>query len=214
MFKQLLALLTAVSLAACVTACASSGKSSDSSSQSSLEAGTTGTRQTFTAPLAAPQRPGIKDTYDEDDSASRKLEENDDQEIEIYGRPASPAERQSAIAFAQSYFAAAAAENGAAACQLLVPSLASSLGGKYEKAPNPSYLGGKNCTEVMTKLFEHRHKLMAAEAAGLEVTDVRVTSRTAFILLAFKGIRERRYMGVERDGNMWKLEALIDSQYP
>jgi hypothetical protein len=167
-----------------------------------------------TASLKAPPRPGIDDTYDEDDTAPRKVEEHDDEEIEIYGKPASPAEWQAAAAFAKAYFTAAAAENGVAACGLLVPSLAQGTGGNYEKPSDPSYLHGKTCAEVMTKLFKHRHKLMAAEAAGLEITDVRVTSRTAFVLLAFKGIRERRYMGVERFGKGWKLEALLDSQYP
>jgi hypothetical protein len=167
-----------------------------------------------TAPLKAPPRAGIDDTYDEDDTAPRRVEEHDDEEIEIYGKPASPSEWQAAAAFAKAYFTAAAAEDGAAACGLLVPSLAQGTGGNYEKPSDPSYLHGKTCAEVMRKLFKHRHKLMAAEAAGLEVTDVRVTPRTAFVLLAFKGIRERRFMGVERYGKGWKLEALIDSQYP
>ena len=166
------------------------------------------------ASLKAPQRPGIKDTYDEDDAAKRNVEENDDEEIEIYGHAANAAEWRSATAFVKSYYAAAVAENGAAACRLLVPSLAQGLGGSYEKSSEPTYLHGKTCAEVMTKLFKHRHKLMTAENAGLEVTDVRATSRTDFILLAFKGIRERRFMGVQRDGQTWQLEALTDSQYP
>lgn len=166
------------------------------------------------ASLKAPQRPGIKDTYDEDERASRETEENDDEEIEIYGRPANAAEWQSAIAFVKSYYAAAVAENGATACTLLVPSLAQDIGGSYEKPSEPYYLHGKTCAEVMTKLFKYRHKLLTAENAGLEVTDVRATSQTDFILLAFKGIRERRYMGVLRDGDTWKLEALTDSPYP
>jgi hypothetical protein len=177
---------------------------------------TTPSNETVTAPLQAPQRPGIHDTYDEDDIGSRKVEENDDEEIEIYGRPATAAEHRSTVAFAKSYFAAAAAEDGAAACTLLVPTLAKAIAGDYEKPSDPSYLHGKTCAQVMTKLFKHRHKLMTAEAAGLEVTDVRVsqTTKTAFILLAFKGIRERRFMGVESFGKAWKLEALMDSQYP
>lgn len=57
---------------------------------------------------------------------------------------------------------------------------------------------------------------VALTACGDTKTDVRIspTTKTAFVLLAFKGIRERRFMGVERFGNAWKLEALMDSQYP
>jgi hypothetical protein len=221
--KPLLALLATVLLGMGATACGSSTKSTASGSQAASTATTasiatpatpTGTIPKATAPLKAPPRPGIDDTYDEDDTASRKVEQHDDEEIEIYGKAASPAEWQSAAGLARSYFTAAAAEDGAAACSLLVPSLAQGIAGNYEHPSDPSYLHGKTCPEVMTKLFKHRHKLMAKEAAGLEITDVRVTTRTAFVLLAFKGIRERRYMGVERFGKDWKLEALLDSQYP
>jgi len=167
------------------------------------------------APLKAPARPGIDDTYDEDDTATRRLEQHDDVEIEIYGKPATPAEWQATEAFARGYFAAAVAEDGARACPMLASWLGPTLGGSYEGPKDPTYLHGKTCPEIMTKLFKHRHRLMAKEAKGLEVTDVRVTGHTAFILLAFKGIRERRFMGLEREGaNGWKLEALMDSQYP
>ena len=194
---------------------ATCGCANTSSTSQASSAGATGNRVPKpSASLKAPQRPGIKDTYDEDDSASRKVEENDDEEIEIYGHPANAAEWRSATAFVKSYYAAAVAENGAAGCSLLVPSLAQDLGESYEKSSDPSYLHGKTCAEVMTKLFKYRHKLMLAKNAGLEVIDVRATSQTDFILLTFKGIRERRFMGVLRDGNTWKLEALTDSQYP
>lgn len=188
---------------------------SSSSEHASLTPATAASMHTATAPLAAPQRPGISDTYDQDDHASRALEQGDDREIEVYGRPATAAEWRAATAFVHNYYRFAAAENGAAACSLFTPRLRESMGGgQYDKPGNPSYLRGKTCPEVMTKLFKHRHKLMSSQAAGLEVTDVRVTTRTTFILLAYKGIRERRYMGVERVGNTLQLEALIDSKYP
>jgi hypothetical protein len=210
--RYLSGLLLTMLLGCGIAACGSTTAST--TSQAASDTVPTGIVPKATAPLKAPPRPGIDDTYDEDDKASRDVEEHDDEEIEIYGKPASPSEWQAAAAFAKAYFTAAAAENGAAACALLVPSLAQGMGGNYEKPSDPSYLHGKTCAEVMTKFFKHRHKLMTAEAAGFEVTDVRVTSRTAFVLLAFKGIRERRYMGVERFGKGWKLEALIDSPYP
>jgi hypothetical protein len=210
MGKPLLALLVLVLLGLGATACGSTSKGG-SGSQSSSNADAPPATTDVGPP---PKRPGIDDTYDEDDTARRKVEDRDDEEVEHYGRAATPAEARSAAAFAKSYFATAVAENGAAACSLLSPWLSRGLGGSYEKPPNPTYLRGKTCAEVMTKLFKHRHRLMTAEAAGLQVTSVRVTAGTAFVLLAFKGIRERRFMGVERFGKTWKLEALLDSQYP
>jgi hypothetical protein len=214
MRKPLLALFLSVFLSIGAMACGGASKSASSASQTSSDAPATSTAPATTDVGPPPKRPGIDDTYDEDDTAPRKVEDRDDEEVEHYGQAANAVEAQSAAAFAKSYFAAAVAEDGATACTLLTPSLASGIGGSYNKPPNPTYLHGNTCAEVMTKLFKHRHKLMTAEAAGLQVTAVRVTSRTAFILLAFKGIRERRFMGVERTGKAWKLEALIDSQYP
>jgi hypothetical protein len=212
MTRLLSALMTMALLGVCSVVCGCSSTSSNSQA-SSAEAESTSIPKP-SASLKAPQRPGINDTYDEDDKASRKVEENDDVEIEIYGHPANAAEWKVATAFVKKYYAAAAAENGAAACLLLDPLAANGLGGSYEKPSDPAYLHGKTCAEVMTKLFKHRHKLMTAENAGLEVTDVRATNETDFILLAFKGIRERRFMGVQRNGHTFQLEALTDSQYP
>jgi hypothetical protein len=212
MSKPLFVLPATALLVAMLVACGCA--STRSTSQTSSVEAESASIPKPSASLKAPQRPGIRDTYDEDDTARRGVEENDDEEIEIYGHAANATEWRSATAFVKSYYAAAVAEDGAAACQLLVPSLAQGLGGSYEKSSEPTYLHGKTCAEVMTKLFKYRHKLMAAENAGFEVTDVRATSKTDFILLAFKGIRERRFMGVQREGNSWGLEALTDSQYP
>lgn len=165
-----------------------------------------------------PNRPGIKDSYDGDDNATRQTEENDDEEVEHYVHRANAYEWHEAKAFVKAYYAAALKEDGAAGCALLVPSLAEKLPNAYASSPTLSYLQGKTCPEVMTKLFTHRHKLIEAEARGVEVTDVRSADvKTAFILLAFKGIRERRFMGVERIGSPngpMKLEAPQDSPYP
>lgn len=164
-------------------------------------------------------RPGIKDSYDGDDNGStRQTEENDDEEVENYAHPANAYEWHEAKAFVKAYYAAALKEDGAAGCALLVPSLAEKLPKAYASSPTLGYLQGKNCPEVMTKLFVHRHKLIEAEARGVVVTDVRSADiKTAFILLAFKGLRERRFMAVERIGNPngpMKLEAPQDSPYP
>ena len=159
-------------------------------------------------------RRGIKDSYDGDDSAGRFTEEDDDAEVEQYGQPSSPAEVRAARAFVKAYYTAAATENGAAACKLLEPSTAQGIGGSYEKPGRLHYLSGKTCPEVMTKLFVHEHKLAVAEAAGVEVARVRHNPGTMFVLLAFKGVREPRMMGLQQSGGALKLEAIRDSPYP
>jgi hypothetical protein len=161
-----------------------------------------------------PQRPGVKDSYDGDDKTPGNTSENNDDQ-EHYGRAATSSERQAATATIQSYYVAGAASNGAQACSLLIPTLVETIGGKYEAPSDPSYLHGRTCAEVMTKLFEHQHARLAKQAAGLEVTAVRIAGHgTGIVLLAFKGIRERRYLAIELSGGEWKLTALGDSPYP
>lgn len=165
-------------------------------------------------PVRAPRRPGIDDSYDEDEGAAPEVENHDDDEVEQFGKPATPAQWQATEALARRYFAVAAAENGAGACPLLVVSLGSTLGGSYERHSDPSYLHGKTCPAVMTNLFVHYHRLMVKKAKGLEVTAVRVQGPAADVLLAFKGIRSRGWMGLALEGRLWKLKELTDDQYP
>lgn len=165
-------------------------------------------------PVRAPRRPGIDDSYDEDEGATPEVENHDDDEVEQFGKPATPAQWQAAEALVRRYFAAAATEDGAGACPLLIASIGSTLGGSYERPSDPSYLHGKTCPAVMTNLFAHYHRLMVRKAKGLEVTAVRVQGPAADVLLAFKGIRARGWMGLALEGGGWKLKELTDAQYP
>jgi hypothetical protein len=212
MVKPLSALLAMALLGVGVTACANTTKCPHLYASPSHIARTRGARMVVSGPVPR-QRPGINDSYDGDDHNPNNTSENND-DPERHGRPATLAERQSVTEFVEKYYTAAVANNGAVACSLLIPSLVNGIGGSYERPGDPSYLHGKTCAQVMTKLFEHEHKLIAAEAAGLEVTGVRVGSGMAFGLLAFKGAREPRYLGVERYDNTWKLRGLTESPYP
>jgi hypothetical protein len=170
---------------------------------------------TGAAPLAAPKRPGIDDTYDGDDSAPRKIEEGDDVEVEAYSRPATAAEWRQATAFVHRFFQLAVAGDGATVCAKMTSTLRASLGGgKFAENPRPSYERGKTCAEVMTKVFAHDHRELQAKLAGFEVTAVLTSDITTFVLLAFKGIRERRVMGLNKVGRSLQYEALTDSPYP
>lgn len=164
--------------------------------------------------MRAPMRPGIEDAYDGDDGAFRGTEEGDDVEVQEYGKPSDAAEIRAARAFVGAYFGAALREDGAAGCALLEPAVARDLGGSYEKPGPQHYLQGKTCPEVMRKLFVHRHRLIVAEASRVEITAVRHTPGTMFVLLAFRGVREPRMMGIAQLGSDLRLEAVQDSPYP
>lgn len=221
--KPILALLgLALSLAGAL-GCAGAGQGSHGSASSASAAGEEPVGVPASVPVAVgaraaspypPERSGIHDSYDGDDSAGRQTEEGDDLEVERYGHPASPAERRLAVRFVSSYFTAAMREDGAAGCALLEPSLAEGLPKSNGKSSPQHYLDGSTCAEVMHNLFVHRHRLIEAEARGLEVTGVRATPGTVFVLLAFRGIREPRMMGLHLQGRRLQLEASLDSPYP
>lgn len=216
-------LLALVGASAAVTACSACGESPSPSNKAVRPSVSTDRRtaSSYVGPavkatwssIKPPKRKGVNDTYDTDDTAPKRVEENDDYEVEAYGQKAGPQLTQTAVEFVEHYYAAAAAEDGKAGCALLQPELARAT--KYEASVDPPYLQGKTCPEVMRKIFRHRHRLIAEEAKRLEVTGVRYTALTVFIQLAFRGMREQRFMGLRRmpDGSL-KLEAYIDSQYP
>ncbi|MGH2911043.1 MAG: hypothetical protein ACRDJ3_01060 [Solirubrobacteraceae bacterium] len=159
----------------------------------------------------------INDADDADDWSTRntKGEKTDDEEVDHYAHLASPVDKRTVTAFATRYIRAAAAEDGVAACAMLVPSLAEGVPAEFGKARSGlPYMHGSTCAAVVSGLFKHFHRQFVTEAARLKVTTVRVAGRTAFALLAFRGLHERRYMGWERSGKEWKLEALRDSEFP
>ena len=207
--KPLLALLAIALLSIGAAACGDAGSGSGARTSS----GATVAKNSSSAEAA---RIHASDDDDADDLRNYETrgEREDDREVTTYGHAANATDIRTATAFARRYFAAAAAANGAAACSLLLPHIAKLVPKAYGNEPNLPYMRGKTCAEVMTKLFEHRHKMMAAEAAGLEVTGMRIAGKAAAVLLAFKGLRERRYLGVERTGKTWRLEDLIDSEFP
>jgi len=141
-------------------------------------------------------------------------ESNDDGEVEAYGHPAGRADTLAAERFAKRYLAAAAAADGARACSMLEPSIAGSLGREYDSASAPAYLRGGSCATVLAKLFEYKHRQLVAEDFAFKVTAVRIEGRKAYALLAFARYPEKRFFDLERVGRAWKLNGLLDADFP
>jgi hypothetical protein len=132
--------------------------------------------------------------------------------ILYFGHPASPADKQAVTRLVMRYYAAAAREDGATACSLLLSSLANSVPEDYGQAPGPPSLrGGKTCQAVMTKLFKLLHRKLAAEDAGLEVTRVRLKAKGGYAVMRFKTTPELHETNVVREGSGWKISSLLDS---
>ena len=75
--------------------------------------------------------------------------DGDDRSTFAYGHSPSTAEARAISDVVREYYAAASADNGPAACALLLPSFASSLPESYGGAGGPSYLrGGRTCSAI------------------------------------------------------------------
>lgn len=133
---------------------------------------------------------------------------DDDAKVLAYGHAAGPAERQIAVALTKSYFAAAAAENGARACQLLAPFLAETV---FETDGSALALHSHTCAAVMSKLFQVRHQLLVEKSASIKVIVVRVKGNRMLVVLEFPPIPEARQIEERRIEGRWTVFALFDS---
>lgn len=132
---------------------------------------------------------------------------DDDGKVLFYGHAADAGDRNASSTLVKRYFAAAAAENGAQACALLVRFVAESVPEEDGHSPQ---LHGKTCAVVMSKLFKLHHKPLAAKNASLRVLAVRVEGQKALVVLGFPNIPEVRQITARRVAGTWRLLDLLD----
>jgi hypothetical protein len=206
--RSLLAALTIALLSLGAVACGGAGKGGSSVSRASttLASGSSasGISSTSTGQNIPPR------DYDEDrDGTPNSRYDSDDYAVLTFGHEASPAERQVVTALVKSFYAAAAAEDGAKACSLIYSLLAESIPETYgEVATGPPELRGKTCAVVMTKLFKRDHQELVVHNATLKVTGVRVEAKNGFVLLDFKGVPDRHVV-LHRELGAWKIDSLF-----
>jgi hypothetical protein len=153
---------------------------------------------------------------DDDDSHPGEAEDADDHELRDYGRAGTPAEIEAATPQIKRYFKAAAAGNGAAACQALYSGLAKStnleaaLPKEYKPAQGSTVFRGRNCAQAESLLFELDRQQLGTESATLVVTDLRVRGPHALAVLRFKTVPEHQ-IDLQQERGVWKADALIDT---
>lgn len=222
--RPLLALLVFALLSFVSMACGSGNENTVSTSRSSADVATTSGAPATTTPSGttssgtsaganAKTSEGPANDASDGDFLDAQ-DKGDDVEITQYGHRAGAKDEQAVKGFTTRYFAAAGAANGGALCALLPPASARSIATEFGKA-GETYLRGKTCAEVMSKLLQHNHRQLAIEASKFKVTSVRVNGNNAFALLAFTTMPERRYISVQREGPTWKMSSeYIDGPYP
>jgi hypothetical protein len=164
---------------------------------------------TVTATLPQPELKGDPD--DDSDSYGR---EPDSDTTRIFGHAADARDARAVTALIERYYKAAAAEDGAAACDLMYSVLSESVAEDYGGGAGASYLRGNTCAQVMSKLFEQMHERLRADNATLKVAAVRVHGRRGSVLMSFEGGRAVHYLEVRRELGVWKVNRLIDNEQP
>jgi hypothetical protein len=130
-----------------------------------------------------------------------------------FGKPAGPLQRRIVTALVTRYYRAAAAEDGATACTLLLSSIARTSAESFGSGAGPRYLRGvTTCPQLMKRMFTHLHPQLTAEAAGLRVTHVRLKAKGGYAVLRFGALPEERELTVVHRNGSWWISSLLDSE--
>lgn len=221
------AMLVLVALSAGVVACGGSGSSHGSTSagasQAAVARSTAKARPAAATPNAnpmaggAPFRPmseGLHRGYlNDSDSdvgvpgATNRYRDVDEANIlPTRGVPAKAEVRHAVTALLQRYYALARAGNGKAACAMLAPKVAQAIVLDHGRGGPPYEHSAKTCTEVMTRLFEHRRSELSAP---VEVTGVLVKGEFAYALLGSRKI-PAGFQAVTPTAHGWRVVGILD----
>jgi hypothetical protein len=211
--RSLARLLAAMLVSIGVTACGSAGEKAISTSPASLGAAVTDSTSMTTASNGGPSSltttPSGSHHIDSNDG-DNDPNSDDDSAILDYGHAASEPEKHAITALVARYYAAAAADDGASACTLIYGIVVETIPESYSLSPE---LAGGTCAAVMSNVFKQRHKQLAAEAAALKVTEVRVEGKKGLALMYF-GATPESHIYVHREDGAWKVESLFAAGMP
>ncbi len=205
----LLALLATALLCAVATGCGTSKVTSTSAQSSDIGAATApGESAIRTAPSGGyVHEDGDQDGDDGHHAADPG--QDDGSLLESYPAKASPAQAQAIAEVVKRYYAASLASNGAGACALLSPSLASGLA-----AEGTGSGAHGQCATAMSQMLAQQHAhLVAEEPASMVVTAVRLNGATGLVVIGFKHAPESELI-VQHEGGAWRVGALFDSLVP
>ena len=190
--RRLLTPVAVVLLSIFVAACGGTTKAKSSAFQPSSTT-STATSATTTASTAQSSHPS-----------------QDDNHIATYGNAATEPDKREITGLIKRYYAAAGADDGAAACPLIYSPIARSVPEDYGRPPGPLITRGNTCTVVMSKSFKHIPNQSLAVLATTKVTGIRLNpdGNEGFVQLSSKTMPTGEIF-VQREGHSWKVGALI-----
>lgn len=176
--------------------------------------GCAGTHRAATASGAGARQtlPAIETSEDEDFDSDHYRHEPDN-EHEPVGRPTGEADARAVAAVVKRYFAAAAREQGAAACALLYLPFEELVAQTYGGVGAAPAMRGNSCAEVASKLFRQQHRQLR-DAASAKVATVRVTFSRGIAQFGFGASRPKLYTMLHRERGRWKMYELLYSEHP
>jgi hypothetical protein len=154
-----------------------------------------------------------KDGDNDTDNRTGTYYDRDDNSARGYGHMADARDGQSIRALVKRYYDAAARQDGAAACSIIVANVARAVPMDLGRPPGPPYLHGSTCPEVMSKILKQNRGQLTRYAAALKIIDVRVNGDHALAILGFNGLPGRQ-LRFARENHTWRLEVLLDRELP
>lgn len=161
----------------------------------------------------------VGDADDDDRRRGREPADSDDGAVRGYGRLGSAGQAQAIEALLKRYYAAAASEDGAAACRLLSHRLARGRGlralvpAEYRPAQDSTVLRNGGCAQAESLIFSVDRQQLQTESATMSIAEARVDGRHALAIMRFGHLAERQItLAQEHDG--WRIDALIDGVLP
>jgi hypothetical protein len=153
-----------------------------------------------------------KDRDNDSDNSTHSYYDRDDDSVRHFGHPANRADRHGITVLVKRCFAAVAAQDGKAACSMIMSGFAKLVPQEYGQGSAP-YARGKTCAVVMSKTFAHYHRQLAPHAASLQIAGVRVDGSRGLAVLAFKALPARE-IRVVHEGRVWRISALLGAEFP
>jgi hypothetical protein len=135
-----------------------------------------------------------------------KVPTSGDRSLQTYGRPADPAEFAKIAATVRSYDLAVAAGNGAAACELLAPSVTAALVNTFGRGRLP-------CPQLLDRLFAGYPSFLRHQLRAVRVTDARVNSQGGFVFFTMPGTPSG-FIRILNVSGAWKVGAIAGSSIP
>lgn len=211
--RALLALLAAALLCVGTSACgAGAGGPADSRSAPSAATGAGETGTQSVSSRAAGAGGYLKDDGDNDGDDPHATNPGQDDEVlfETYGHRASAPTERAITTLVEHYYKAALSENGVRTCALLAAGLTAGLISSQSQTTHSA----RTCAAAVAPLLaqQHRH-LLAEDPTSMVFIGVYVKGDLGLAVLGFRAAPESDLV-VEREGDTWKLAALLDSEVP